>query len=32
LSKGGDAMLLVFGVGSDGKITTFVTLPNREYE
>lgn len=32
LSKGGDAMLLVFGVAGDGKITTFVALPNREYE
>lgn len=32
LSKGGDAMLLVFGVDSDGKVSTFVRLPNREYE
>lgn len=31
LSKGGDAALLVFGVGADGKVSTFVKLRNREY-
>jgi CubicO group peptidase (beta-lactamase class C family) len=32
LSKGGDAMLVVFGVGADGKITTLGLQPDREYE
>ena len=32
LSKGGDAMLLVFGLGADGKILIFHWSPNREYE
>jgi CubicO group peptidase (beta-lactamase class C family) len=31
LSKGGDAMLLVFGLGADGKIPILHLLPNREY-
>ena len=32
LSKGGDAMLIVFGVGADGKISVLGPMPNREYE
>lgn len=32
LSKGGDAMLLVFGLGTDGKIPILGLSPNREYE
>ena len=32
LSKGGDAMLLVFGVGADGKIQTLGLSPNRDYD
>lgn len=32
LSKGGDAVLLVFGVDAEGKITTLALVPNREYE
>ncbi len=32
LSKGGDAMLLVFGSGVDGKIAIFHLSPNREYQ
>jgi hypothetical protein len=32
LSKGRDAMLLVFGLGVDGKISIFALLPNREYQ
>jgi CubicO group peptidase (beta-lactamase class C family) len=32
LSKGSDAMLVVFGVGADGKIPTLGLQPDREYE
>jgi hypothetical protein len=32
LSKGGDAMLLVFGLGAEGKIPILGLLPNREYQ
>ena len=32
LSKGGDAVLLVFGLGADGKIPILGLSPNREYE
>ena len=32
LSKGGDAMLLVFGVGADGKIHNLGLSPNRDYD
>jgi CubicO group peptidase (beta-lactamase class C family) len=32
VSKGGDAMLLVFGLGADGKIATLHLSPNREYQ
>ncbi|HKF49913.1 MAG TPA: serine hydrolase domain-containing protein [Terracidiphilus sp.] len=32
LSKGDGAMLVVFGVGADGKISTLGLAPNREYE
>jgi len=32
LSKGGDAMLLVFGIGADGKIPILGLSTNREYE
>jgi CubicO group peptidase (beta-lactamase class C family) len=32
LSKGNDAMLLVLGVGADGKIPILGLSPNREYE
>jgi len=32
LSKGGDAMLLVFGLGADGKIAILQLSPNREYQ
>lgn len=32
LSKGGEAMLVVFSVGADGKVGTLITLPDREYE
>ena len=32
VSKGGDAMLVVFGLGADGKIATLGLSPNREYE
>lgn len=32
LSKGDDAMLVVFGVGADGKIPILGLSPNREYE
>ena len=32
LSKGGDAMLLVFGLGADGKIATLGLSRNREYQ
>jgi CubicO group peptidase (beta-lactamase class C family) len=32
LTKGGDAVLLVFGVGADGKIAHFARVQNREYE
>lgn len=32
LSKGSDAVLLVFGLGADGNIATFHFMPNREYQ
>lgn len=32
MSKGGEAILLVFGLGADGKIVTFRRFPNREYQ
>lgn len=32
LTKGGDALLLAFGVGADGKIAHFARIRNREYE
>jgi CubicO group peptidase (beta-lactamase class C family) len=32
LSKGGDAMLLAFGLGADGKIAILHLSPNREYQ
>ena len=32
LSKGGDAMLLVFGLGADGKIPILGLLQNRDYQ
>jgi CubicO group peptidase (beta-lactamase class C family) len=32
LTKGSDAMLLKFGLGTDGKIAIFRWFPNREYE
>ncbi len=32
LSKSGDAVLLVFGLGADGKILSFHWSPNREYQ
>lgn len=32
LTKGSDAILLVFGVGADGKIAILAAPPNREYE
>jgi CubicO group peptidase (beta-lactamase class C family) len=32
LSKGSDAVLLVFGVGTDGKVAILALVPNREYE
>jgi hypothetical protein len=32
LSKGGDAVLLVFGLGADGKIPIFGRMQNREYQ
>ena len=31
-SKGGDAVLLLFGLGSDGKIPIFGRMQNREYQ
>ncbi len=32
LSKGGEAVLLVFGLGADGKIPIFGRMQNREYQ
>jgi hypothetical protein len=32
LSKGDDAVLVFFGVTSDGKISTLRTAPDREYD
>jgi hypothetical protein len=32
LSKNGDAMLVVFGLGADGKIPILGLSPNHEYE
>jgi hypothetical protein len=32
LNKGGDALLVLFGVGADGKIPILGLSPNREYE
>jgi hypothetical protein len=31
LTKGSDAMLVVFGLGGDGKIALIAVIPNREY-